>query len=265
MTGIITLVDEGQNYVTFYIECDIIVEVQPSMKAGWEGTKILNKEFVIGGMLWIELQWDDYDLPLKHLIAKINEEAPYGSEWLLANMSTDKIFYEHYITIKDHWAYTVDCKGIPFWFDCLNTQAIAAANALLNTDKIPAALLDVIDQVQLVYEPLPLFPDAVAGMIYGTMTIYKNHMATEGLIAHEAAHTFAVYKWGTVMPAENSDYMAAINSGEPVVSEYSKKHIGEDFAEAVQMYVTGPGYLKKIAPLRYDVIHRLMTDPGYSG
>lgn len=75
MTGIITLVDGGQNYIEFDVENDVIRAVRPSGLAGWKGTKILNKKLEVGDTLKIDLQWDDYDLPLKYAISKIEYEA----------------------------------------------------------------------------------------------------------------------------------------------------------------------------------------------
>lgn len=71
MTGMITLVDAGQNYIEFDVIDNVILAVRPSGLAGWIGTKILTKTPIIGGILKIDLQWDDYDLPLKHHIATI--------------------------------------------------------------------------------------------------------------------------------------------------------------------------------------------------
>lgn len=71
MTGKITLIDGGQNYVEFDVVDNIIQEVRPSGLAGWKGTEILNVKLFPGRSLKIDLQWKDYDLPLKYLIAKV--------------------------------------------------------------------------------------------------------------------------------------------------------------------------------------------------
>jgi len=73
MTGMITLSDGGQDYIEFDITDNIITEVRPARLAGWKGTKVLNNVFEVGGRLLIDLQWDDYDLPLKYPIFSINE------------------------------------------------------------------------------------------------------------------------------------------------------------------------------------------------
>ena len=74
MTGTITLSDGGQDYIEFDIVDNLITEVRPARLAGWKGTKILNAAFFIGGRLLIDLQWNDYDLPLKYPIVSIREE-----------------------------------------------------------------------------------------------------------------------------------------------------------------------------------------------
>lgn len=74
MTGIITLVDGGQNYIHFIVECDIIKSVSPSGLLGWKGTRILNEKVEIGCTLKVDLQWKDYELPLKYCVEEIIPE-----------------------------------------------------------------------------------------------------------------------------------------------------------------------------------------------
>jgi hypothetical protein len=71
MTVTVTLVDHGQNYIIFEIVDNIIKSVMPCGLQGWIGTRVLNKAFLLGGRLVIDLQWVDYALPLKYPIAKI--------------------------------------------------------------------------------------------------------------------------------------------------------------------------------------------------
>lgn len=74
MTGTVTLVDGGQNYIEFDIADNIITGVRPALLAGWIGTKILNQAFFTGGRLLISLQWKEYDFPLKYPIFQIDEQ-----------------------------------------------------------------------------------------------------------------------------------------------------------------------------------------------
>ena len=72
MTGTITLSDGGQDYIEFDIVDNVIQEVRPARLNGWKGTRVLNTAFTIGGRLLIDLQWDDYNLPLKYPITQID-------------------------------------------------------------------------------------------------------------------------------------------------------------------------------------------------
>lgn len=265
MTGMITLQDKGQNYIEFDVVCGVIKTVRPSRLSGWTGTKILNKILFIGDKLLIDLQWDDYDLPLKYPIVAIETEYFEGDEYLQANMSTDETLYTNPTTNIDHWAYSVEIGGIPLYFDCISSGAIAAADALLNAYKIPNVLLSYIDGIQLVGEEHPENANVIANIVYGFMTIFGNRSVDIGIIAHEAIHPWASDKWGSTTPPDGSDYMAAINSDEPPVTEYAQTSPGEDLAEAVRLYVENREQLGKIAPMRYAVIDRLMADPSYAG
>jgi len=71
MTGIIIIADQGQDYVEFFIVCDVIRSVKPSTKPTWPGTKILNTKYVIGGKLKIDLQWRDFQPTLEQPIISI--------------------------------------------------------------------------------------------------------------------------------------------------------------------------------------------------
>ncbi len=75
MTGTVTLSDGEQDYIEFDIVDNVITEVRPARLAGWIGTKVLNAAFTVGGRLLIDLQWDDYDLPLKYPITEIKHQA----------------------------------------------------------------------------------------------------------------------------------------------------------------------------------------------
>ena len=99
----------------------------------------------------------------------------------------------------------------------------------------------------------------------GIITIFGDRQVGSDVIAHETAHDFAVQKWGNPVPPESSDYAAAVNSGEPPLTEYSRRNKSEDFAESVKIFVVDPGGLEKKAPRRYAVIRRLMRDSAYGG
>jgi len=265
MTGMIILSDFGQNYIEFYIIDNIIQAVRPAELAGWIGTQILNNVFTVGEPLEIDLQWKDYDFPLRYSIVNVIVQDSANLTWLKENMSAEPKPYEVPQTGITHMAYEVDCEGIPFYFDDANNAAAEAAAAIRNTSNLPSVLSQYIDGAQLVDEPLPDSPDTIATIQYGIMTIYGNRTINYGIVAHEAAHPFAIDKWGAHDPPDTSDYMATINSDELPISPYAHTDPSEDFAESVRMYATDPELMKRIAPLRYDVVDKLMKDPDYAG
>ena len=73
MTGTITLSDGGQNYIEFDVIDNMIIEVRPALLAGWQGCPIMNMIFTVGGNLKVRL-WNNYELPLKYKISKIEHE-----------------------------------------------------------------------------------------------------------------------------------------------------------------------------------------------
>lgn len=70
MKKIITLSDGGQNYIKFWITDNLITKVEPSLLAGWKGTKVLITNLAIGNRLPIQLH-NDYSLVLKYPIVDI--------------------------------------------------------------------------------------------------------------------------------------------------------------------------------------------------
>jgi len=265
MTGLITLVDGGQNYVYFDVVCGVIQSVSPSGLNGWKGTRIINKTFEVGNILKIDLQWDDYDLPLKYAIAAIQYQELAGGEWLRALMPAETIFTTCVQTGVDHEVYEVYIGEIPLYFDCLNHAALAAANALKDTVKMPAELMYYIDGVQLVDEDAPWDKSVIANLVEHFVTIFGGRIIDVGILAHEATHSWAKVKWGSTTPPDDTDFMAAIRSGEPPITEYAKTSPGEDLAESIRYYVVSPETFKNACPLRYDPVHKMMTDPDYYG
>jgi hypothetical protein len=266
MTGTITLSDGGQNYIEFDLACDVIEEVRPARLAGWKGTKVLNAAFLVGGRLIVSLQWDDYDFALNYPITKIEEKAVEGSEWLRANMSEEKKLYADPRGGDDRMAYEVDCKGLPFYFACVNNAAVAASEALLNYEKIPEVLLEDVDGVMLFDEIKPGRPETIADIGHSFMVIYNDYIVDYGIITHEATHAWAYDKWGHYAPPDDTDYTKVIRfSGEEPITEYAKTNYSEDLAEGVRYYVFDPTWMKKKCPLRYNIIERMMTDPSYYG
>lgn len=265
MTGILTLSDKGQDYIRFNVHGLYIYDVAPGNKPGWLKTDILSPIVDIGCLLELGLH-NSYRCSLEHSIVSI-DPAPGVTEndWLLEHMSSGARLYHNRITRLDHLSYNVICNGIPLYFDEYNTAAITSARAVRNTSKIPDVLSDLIDAVVLVSEEHPDGDYVIASIWDSIMYVYFDRIIDYGIVAHEATHQWAYEKWGTYDPPADSDYQAAIDSGEPATSLYGSTCPAEDIAEAVRLYVVNPSRLREIAPLRYGVIHRLMTDPTYYG
>lgn len=266
MIGTITLCDDGQNYIEFDIVCSYIKEVRPCKLAGWKGTRILNTKLKVGDLLTFDLQWKDYNPTLKYEIVKIDYSKVPGGEWLREHKSEKKKLYTNPVTYVDHWAYVVDCKGLPFYFDCVNNAAVAASDALLMTDEIPDVLLEDLDWAQLVREISPGRPRTIACIKWSGLTIFGDRIIDYGMIAHEASHAWAFDKWGCYDPPLDTDYSEVIRfSGEEPITAYAHTNPAEDLAEGIRYFVFEPPWMKSKCPLRYDIIERMMTDPGYYG
>lgn len=186
-------------------------------------------------------------------------------DWLRQNLPSATTPVAGPSTSIVHEAYTTYVDGIPIYFDSLEDSVVTLAREIISGSPLPSLLKEMIVGIQIVEEDAPGGPDVIGMSADGFITIYGNRQVDPGVIAHEAAHDFAVGKWGNPIPSEDSDYVAAINSGEPPVSEYSLRNSSEDFAESIRMFVDNPTEMKKIAPLRYQVIERLMTEKGYGG
>jgi len=266
MTGMVTLSDGGQNYIEFDIVCSVIQAVRPASLAGWKGTKILNTVYRVGGRLLIDLQWKDHQFPLQYPITQIAHEKLAGGEWLRAHMSERKKLYACPRGGDDRMAYKVDCKGIPFYFSCLNNAAIAATEALLNFEKIPSVLLEDVDGVMLFDEIKAGQPTTIADIGHSFMVIYDNAIVDYGIITHEATHAWAFDKWGQYAPPDDTDYTRVIRfSGEIPITDYAKTDPAEDLAEGVRYYVFDPTRMKRKCPQRYNIIKQMMTDENYYG
>jgi hypothetical protein len=133
------------------------------------------------------------------------------------------------------------------------------------TDRVVFTTLANIDDAywQREYNEPDFVSLASAGR--GDVTVYRGRSIGRGDLAHEMAHNLAIAVYKSTDPPAFSDFAAAAASGEPPVSAYGKKHLREDFAEAVQLYVENPDKLRAIAPRRYAVIARLMREVGYGG
>jgi SPP1 gp7 family putative phage head morphogenesis protein len=110
----------------------------------------------------------------------------------------------------------------------------------------------------------PGFVSAATGG-QGTVTIYNNYSTGISTMAHEMGHNFAYGRYGSSSPRVQSDFRAAVSSGESPPTDYAKKAIAEDFAESVMLYHTDPDFLRQIAPKRFAVIDRMVKEKDYGG
>jgi hypothetical protein len=99
----------------------------------------------------------------------------------------------------------------------------------------------------------------------GEIVVYDDPIGVKSL-SHEMGHNLAWGRYGTTTPPQGTDYSrATADPYEPPVSKYAGNSIAEDFAEAIAEYVRNPTGLQQIAPLRYNVIKRLLEDENYGG
>jgi len=287
MTGIVTLENCGQDYIVFYVICDVICKVHPSGLAGWKGSKMLS--CALGGSLQFDLQWRDFNPVLKQTVIAIQrpemefetaemdpggaqklsviykEPEWAGGEWLREHMSKEKKLWACPRGGEDKMMYNVVEGEIEFVFSCANKAAIAASDAFRKVDKIPRVLLEDLEGVMLFDTIKPGRPETIADIGHEWLVIYNNNIVDYGIIAHEATHAWAKDKWGTYDPPENTDYMAAIRSDEPPITEYAKTSPAEDLAEAIRYYVINPELMKAQCPRRYEIVEMMMQDPNYDG
>lgn len=180
------------------------------------------------------------------------------SEWLKENISAETTLVGNPASGIEHDAYTVVIDGVPVYIDEINDAAVALARELLTGAELPDVLKPLLVGIQIVPEQARIFENTIAQNSEGFVTIFGDRIVDIGVIAHELGHEYSLYQWQQLIPPEGSDYLAAVESGEPPVSEYASGYIAEDFPEALALYVTDPEKLKAIAPLRYEAIKKLM-------
>ena len=207
----------------------------------------------------------------EELSADIKKQTSIGGkdrvvlEWLKKQMPPNtRILYDGN-TEEDYDVYSVYIAGVKLYFSALDEPALAAARTLIELSSIPPRLLAAIPPIHVTQDASPYGFEAKAIWDHGLITVLENNLLDQGSLIHEAGHAFAYSIWGDPRSPAGSDYKKAIDSGEPPPSEYAKLDISEDFAEAVRMFVVDPVALQKVAPLRYNVIKRLMKDKNYRG
>jgi hypothetical protein len=203
------------------------------------------------------------------------------TDWINANKSqTTTRLQEHYMPSPQDF-YAISSPGLPTILFPPD-KASEAAKTIIALSKsystLPDALKSTLDKIVLTTKPgTDNVAGASGGGANGDIVVYDADLSVS-MLAHELAHNLAKAKYGNITPPYNeegtdgyyedgsSDYGNAVNSSEPPVDAFrARDNPAEDFAQAVRMYVDNPAQLQRIAPLRYAVIHRLMTDPSYTG
>lgn len=185
--------------------------------------------------------------------------------WIEANKSEFTTPVLNPISEVEHDAYSIMLDDMQFYFDSVEPPIIATVMAYAYDDLISPTLKRYLYAIQVVNEEHPRDPLALASYYDEFMTVWAGLEPDAGTIAHEAAHGLALATWGGYSPGEGSDYMAAIDSDEPPVSEYGKTNNYEDFATAVYLYTEDPEELLAIAPLRYAAIEALLSGNLFYG
>ena len=189
-------------------------------------------------------------------------------QWLDAHKEADTItLKDGYMTTPETFNHIKTSNGIDLLY-APGDEADASQTLLelmTGYDDLPNTLRDNIHRIVMTTQDSGDIT-ASAGDADGNIIFYKGDPITTGTLAHEAAHNFAYKHWDEngEVPADSA-YADTIASGEPPVSSYARTNLQEDFAEAVKMYAINPTQLQQIAPQRYAIIHRLMTDPDYYG
>lgn len=112
----------------------------------------------------------------------------------------------------------------------------------------------------------------------GDIVVYRNNKLIYRNYAHEAGHNYANVRYGDTSPRPGTDFYKAHQawkeaSGDDLafervetpVRKYGQVNVGEDFATSIELYATNPGYMERAYPVRFDIISRLFSDPGYRG
>lgn len=185
--------------------------------------------------------------------------------WIEANKSATTSPVINPISEVEHDAYSLVIDGMTFYFDGVYTSVIAAVMAYAYDGKISPTLKNYLYAIQIVNEDQPREPNAVASYTDEFMTVWGDREIDAGTIAHEAGHGLAQAIWGGFSPGMESDYRAAIDSGEPPVSEYGATSPFEDFTTAIYLYTEDPEELLAIAPLRYAAIVDLLSGNIFYG
>ena len=72
--------------------------------------------------------------------------------------------------------------------------------------------------------------------------------------------------WGMLSPPAYSAYRALLDAGEELpINDAAYDSHAEDFRQSLILYLTNPASLQSIAPERFKIIARIVTDPDFHG
>jgi hypothetical protein len=192
-------------------------------------------------------------------------------EWLQKEMG-DTSPYQAVSMAHASDMHTVTYKGTTIRFEDTPDSMLAAAKTIGIAEEgaIPAKLLNQTHEWVFTGQRdrkdadtanrlnMPGFK-ALASAGQGKITVFNNDPLRVSTLAHELAHnTGEYYDLNTFGPflKLHTDWLADKTKEEPV-SPYGMVTAGEDWAEAVGLYVINPGMMRRVYPSRFTIIDKL--------
>ena len=101
-----------------------------------------------------------------------------------------------------------------------------------------------------------------------TITIYNGRVLEREKVWHEMGHNFAEGRWGDA--GNIGQAFSRASSVDGYISDYARdmasaSGLTENFAESMRLYFQMPRYFKETWPNIFDVIDKLVNDPGFPG
>lgn len=152
-----------------------------------------------------------------------------------------------------------------YYSDSNDSQAIEALETLNDLeDEIPDDILNMIDKLVITNQPEDP-TTSNEGNTDKSITFHENGSIGKKDVLHELGHNFAKERWGTSTPPPDSDYYAAMTSGEPPITTLGGTNPANDFAEAFVVCLLDPERLQTECPHRKPIVQRMIDDPDYPG
>jgi hypothetical protein len=215
--------------------------------------------------------------------------AAYNSEEIALRSASIFARFGYYLTVNKD--YSIDKTELK-WNE-LSVRTIEKALEMLPSSFYKMPRLQLIipfssQQQTAVNEALGLKNANAAGGYFGSWSVSKIKLAIEGsesylksIVIHELAHAFSFSYLETELKNSNSvlaqfiamnwehsfeDKTAVKKNEGRFVSDYAKTNPSEDFAESIAHFVLNGERLKKLNPMRYELIRtRIFKGREYSG